>query len=173
MNALPLRQLLWEKRFVWHNGPITAVKFSDTNQYSIPEGDLGAVVDTMPGNRVCSVDSCERAAVSNLAQQDFCVNHFVNQCYEQLERVDPWVRKGLVEVWDRDAMKKFVDESAQQVLDISLHCPELSNLEKGRLLDILLWAGDLLSLMYGPTPVFGEISTFRKGRQKAQAAARS
>jgi hypothetical protein len=141
-----------------------------TKGNSLAVASLG-VVGEMLGNRSCSMDSCQRAAVSRLAEQNLCINHFVLRCYEQLERADPWVRKGLLETWDRDAMKKFVDECSQQVLDISMRCPELSNLEKGRLLDILLWAGDLLAMFHGPQLAFTETNDLRNHTPQSRAVA--
>ena len=40
--------------------------------------------------------------------------------------------------------KRVADECARGVLDVSLKAAELSNLEKARLLDVLLWAEDIL-----------------------------
>lgn len=142
-------------------------EYAKGNSFAV--ASLG-LVGEMFGNGSCSMDSCQRAAVSRLAEQNLCINHFVILCYEQLERADPWVRKGLLEAWDRDAMKKFVDECSKQILDISMKCPELSNLEKGRLLDILLWAGDLLAMFHGPQAPLAEPRDFRIHTPHSHAA---
>jgi hypothetical protein len=39
--------------------------------------------------------------------------------------------------------KRVADECARGVLDVSLSAARLSNLQKARLLDVLLWAGDI------------------------------
>jgi hypothetical protein len=40
----------------------------------------------------------------------------------------------------------MADECARKALDISLNTSVLSNLERARLLDILLWCGDVTSM---------------------------
>ena len=44
---------------------------------------------TMFEDKICAVDFCEGAAVASLAQQNFCLSHFIDLCYENLQRIDP------------------------------------------------------------------------------------
>ena len=104
-------------------------------------------METMRGERNCSVDRCAGAAVAFLAEQDLCLNHFLARCYDQLDRIDPRSRRrpllGSEQTWARE----FVEECSSQALSVCLQNEKLSNLERGRLLDILLWAGELYAMV--------------------------
>lgn len=112
-------------------------------------GALGAM-DKMPGNRSCALDRCKGAAVTSLAQQDLCLNHFLSRCYENLDRIDPRGQKFRKEAADPAAMRMFVEECSRKALEVSVRCEDLTNLQRGRILDILLWAGELFLLLRSP-----------------------
>jgi len=107
-------------------------------------------MDTKQRERNCFVDSCSSAPVTSLGQQDLCLNHFLMRCYEKLERLDPRGGRFCSETLDAAGMRAFIEECSRKALDVSLHCKDLSNLERGRLLDILLWAGELFLLLRVP-----------------------
>ena len=101
-------------------------------------------------DRICAVDFCEGSAVASMAQQDFCLNHFIELCYENLHRIDPRSRRvGRVSL-DLPTLRAFIEECSRRALDVALHCEEIDNLQRGRLLDILLWAGELFLLLRAP-----------------------
>ncbi len=110
---------------------------------------LGAT-DTMLRERNCNADSCGSASVISLDHQALCLNHFLLRCYEKLEVLDPRGRKFSSEPTDRASMRTFVEECSRKALEVSLQCENLSNLQRGRLLDILLWAGELFVLLRAP-----------------------
>jgi hypothetical protein len=116
---------------------------------------LGAMA-TMLRKRNCTADSCGSTPVSTLDQQALCLNHFLLRCYEQLERLDPRGRRFLSEPMNLASMRAFIEECSRKALDISLQCENLSNLQRGRLLDILLWAGELFLLLRVPRINFTE-----------------
>jgi len=94
--------------------------------------------------------SCGGAAVATLDHQALCLNHFLSHCYEKLEGFDPRGRKFSAEPVDIASMRAFIEECSRKALDISLHSKNLTNLQRGRLLDILLWAGELFLLLRAP-----------------------
>ena len=96
------------------------------------------------GNRKCSVDSCGDLAVTSFAQQDLCLQHFLSRCYEDLDRFDVRGRGAELDHRRSATLKAFVEECSRRALEVSLQCQQLDNLQRGRLLDILLWAGELL-----------------------------
>ncbi len=53
-------------------------------------------------------------------------------------------------------MRAFIEECSRKALDVSLQSEDLSNLERGRLLDILLWAGELFLLLRAPRVILTE-----------------
>jgi len=82
-----------------------------------------------------------------LAEEVLCFDHFCSRCYELLEQADrrsvyPWQRSA---GWAELALR--LDECARRALEISLTQIELNNLDRARLLDIVLWSGDLTSLL--------------------------
>jgi len=107
-------------------------------------------MDTLRSNRNCGVDSCGVAATTALDREALCLNHFLLRCYEQLERLDPRGRKFSPELVDVVSMRAFIEECSRKALDISLQAKTLSNLQRGRLLDILLWAGELFLFLRAP-----------------------
>jgi len=94
--------------------------------------------------------SCNGAAVATLDNQALCLNHFLSRCYEKLEKLEPRGRKFSSEPVDLTSMRAFIEECSRKALDISLHSQSLTNLQRGRLLDILLWAGELFLLLRAP-----------------------
>ena len=107
-------------------------------------------MDTMLANRNCRMGSCSGAAVATLDHQALCLNHFLSRCYEKLENLEPRGRKFSSEPVDIASMRAFIEECSRKALDISLHSQTLTNLQRGRLLDILLWAGELFLLLRAP-----------------------
>ena len=107
-------------------------------------------MDTMLGKRNCRVRSCSSAAITTLDHQALCLNHFLLRCYERLEGLDPRGRKFSAEPVDVASMRAFIEECSRKALDVSLQSENLSNLQRGRLLDILLWAGELFFLLRAP-----------------------
>jgi hypothetical protein len=103
-------------------------------------------MDTIHRERSCSVDRCECGSVAYLAEQALCLNHFVARCYDQLDRIDPRGRSRTVAEVERAKVRGFVEECSDQALNVCLQAERLSNLERGRLLDILLWAGELYAM---------------------------
>jgi hypothetical protein len=130
-------------------------------------------MDTKVRERNCSMESCSNAATTALDQHNYCLNHFLLRCYERLENLDPRGRRFCAEPLDAASMRAFIEECSRKALDVSLHSKNLSNLERGRLLDILLWAGELFLLLRAPRFAHAPAATSLDGQAAAQAAALS
>ena len=128
-------------------------------------------MDTMLLQRNCSEDACGGAAIISLDQQTFCLNHFLLRCYERLEVLDPRNRNYQARAANLAEMRAFIEECSRKALDVSLHHEELSNLERGRLLDILLWAGELFLLLRAPRTSFVDDPTSADLLETARVAA--
>ena len=83
---------------------------------------------------------CSESGVATFGAETLCSEHFVAACYEVLERLD---RPMGSSASGASEAKRVADECARGVLDVSLNAARLSNLQKARLLDVLLWAGDI------------------------------
>jgi hypothetical protein len=95
-------------------------------------------------SKQCAVSGCVSAAATSLVQQELCLNHFLSRCYEGLDRLDPRGRRSGGSHAERTALKAFVEECSRRALEVSLSCQNMDNLQRARLLDILLWAGELI-----------------------------
>lgn len=127
-------------------------------------------MDTKHGKRNCRVGSCGSAAITSLDHQALCLNHFLLRCYEKLERVDPRGRKFTADPVDLASMRAFIEECSRKALDVSLHSQNLSNLQRGRLLDILLWAGELFLLLRIPRLTIAQSMASSESHLAARAA---
>jgi hypothetical protein len=107
-------------------------------------------------DKICAVDFCEGTAAASLAQQHFCVNHFIELCYENLQRIDPRGQKSERIPLDIASLRAFVEECSHRALEAAVRCENLDNLQRGRLLDILLWAGELFVLLRAPGCAFAD-----------------
>lgn len=105
-------------------------------------------------NKNCAVDFCDGDAIAALAQQDFCVDHFIELCYENLHRIDPRGENPLRVSLELPALRALIEECSRRALEVAVHCQHLNNLQRGRLLDILLWAGELFLLIRTPKHAF-------------------
>ena len=94
--------------------------------------------------RKCNLDSCADPAVICFTQQELCLPHFLSRCYEDLNRFDVRAHGSQVSHSGPAGLKDFVEECSRCALEVSLKCQHLDNLQRGRLLDILLWASELL-----------------------------
>jgi hypothetical protein len=124
----------------------------------------------MLGKRKCKMGSCGSAAVTTLDHQAFCLNHFLLRCYEKLEGLDPRGRTFNSETVDLVSMRAFIEECSRKALDISLQSENLTNLQRGRLLDILLWAGELFLLFRAPRLTFSKSLASSEGRPGVRTA---
>jgi hypothetical protein len=129
-------------------------------------------VDTKLADRNCSDGACHSAAATSLDQQALCLTHFLLRCYARLEAVDPRGQKSREERVDLAAMRAFIDECSQRALEVSLHYENLTNLERARLLDILLWASELFLILRAPRVLPEEPSVFSEAHNARRAATR-
>jgi hypothetical protein len=104
-------------------------------------------MDTESAKPECKVRSCAKSAVSALMGQNLCLDHFLARCYERLDLLEPMVRSRALEAAESLAAGAFLEECSNRALLICLRHEHLSNLERSRLLHILLLTGDLQLLL--------------------------
>jgi len=143
-------------------------KKSETGR-TVKSMGLGGM-DTKVGKRSCWLGSCGSAAITTLDRQALCLSHFLMRCYERLDGLDPRGRKFSAEPVDVVSMRAFIEECSRRALDVSLQSQNLSNLQRGRLLDILLWAGELFLLLRAPRLTLAQSIASSEGRPAARAA---
>jgi hypothetical protein len=91
----------------------------------------------------CERSDCRNAAVISFGKKSYCFDHFCLECYGLLERAEGNSARISSQTSSNREEIEALDECAQRALEISLSEIELDNLDRARLLDILLWSGDL------------------------------
>ena len=95
-------------------------------------------------HKSCRYAACQDNGVTSLGDEDLCCDHFVLRCYEFLEQVDRERAKHNGEYFFTAALRSSVNGCLQGALEVSLRSESLNNLQKARLLDIMLWAGEFI-----------------------------
>ncbi len=99
----------------------------------------------------CSIPGCQRPADASFEARFLCREHYLAACYEQLEECTQRLREQAYSDTAAEEVRQFLEECMRQATDISQSATELDNLSRARLLDVLLWAADLLGrLRRGP-----------------------
>jgi len=91
----------------------------------------------------CGRNGCSEPGIATLDAGTLCSEHFLVACYEVLGRLDRGMGLSARDATEAKEAIRVADECARGVLEVSLNAAELSNLQKARLLDVLLWASDI------------------------------
>lgn len=100
------------------------------------------------GNVSCRTIACRNMAVIAFAGRDLCLDHFLTSCFERLDDLEKAVYGRSLN--DPDELRKIqnsLEECSNQTLLICLRHEPLSNLERSRLLGILLQCEELRQLL--------------------------
>jgi hypothetical protein len=135
-------------------------------------GDLGKM-ETSAAEQNCSLESCAKNAAVVLAERRLCLEHYFEWCYQQLEDLESQVRRKSMEVTKDTALRTQIEECSNRTLTVSLQHEPLTNQDRSRLLDILLWTGDLLYLMRAPRNELPDSVTYRSHRTRTALAWRN
>lgn len=127
-------------------------KESERNVHHSEEGLHSAATGTAkaPIASRCADSRCNSQSIVVLAGLGFCLDHFLVKCYERLDRIEPLVRSPRIDPQEAHRLCSLLQECANQTLLICLRHEPLNNLERSRLLEILLQCGDLQVLLHGP-----------------------
>jgi hypothetical protein len=120
------------------------------------------------GMAQCTTITCAENGVVMLAGATLCLEHFFQQCYERLEGLDPAVRGKTREVAINDGAPKALEEVVKEALIVCLQHKNLSNVDRSRLLDILLWAGELQLVLRVPRIVSAEQMVYGVAQRRAR-----
>lgn len=96
-------------------------------------------------HKSCGYADCQEHGIASLGDEDLCCDHFVQECYDFLQNLDGQRTRGEGEVNASSEAMSVVNGCLQGALDASLRSASLSNLQKARLLDIMLWAGEYMN----------------------------
>ena len=100
------------------------------------------------GNIACRSIACHNAAVIAFAGRDLCLDHFLPSCFERLAALEDSVdRRSLDDPARLRKIQDSLEECSNQTLLICLRHEPLSNLERSRLLGILLQCEELRQVL--------------------------
>jgi hypothetical protein len=94
-------------------------------------------------DRRCSLD-CAKPGIVTLGVCEYCLEHFLLACYRRLEDSPELGRRDQKNDGNVHAQKESLLEIVDQATSVSLLTCDLTNQERGQLLDIIFWASDLL-----------------------------
>jgi len=102
---------------------------------------------------LCAANNCVSDSVIVLSGQNLCLEHFLVKCYERLDWVESIARNHRLETDTAVKARQLLHECANQTLIVCLRQQPLNNLERSRLLEIMLQCSDLQVQLRRPTLV--------------------
>ena len=105
------------------------------------------IMDILKNKESCKAVSCVKPAVISLATRELCLDHFFFSCYERLDTLEPMVRSRALDATEVQAIRGLLEECSNRTLLVCLRHEHLTNLDRSRLLEILLLCGDLQQLV--------------------------
>ena len=108
----------------------------------------------------CSSNSCVQPSAVLVAGRTLCLEHYFEWCYQQLEELEYRIKQRSVGSSEELALRALAEECSNRTLAVSLQYSPLTNQDRSRLLDILLWSGDLLYLLRSPRASLPESANY-------------
>ena len=95
-------------------------------------------LNMVSGKAKCQLESCANSALISLESLGLCLEHFLSTCYERLDHLEPKIRRRTLEEPQVQTVYAFLEECSDRALLIALQQEHLTNLDRSRLLNILL-----------------------------------
>lgn len=114
----------------------------------LSKGKIGQHVSSSLGRKmtraeICAVAGCKEPFAASLDGEALCRNHFISSCYARLDEYDE-TRKGPgLSKADAESARRFINECTRQADEIEHTTQDLDNLERAKLLHIILSANEL------------------------------
>jgi hypothetical protein len=91
----------------------------------------------------CAFPECALSPVATLDSERLCRGHFISVCYERLDRYNEICKGTSPSVTETESMRRFIQESTRCADSIEYGDQNLDNLERAKLLHIILSASEL------------------------------
>ncbi len=91
----------------------------------------------------CSVGGCDKAKAASLEGAALCQEHFISVCYERLDHYDGLRKGNGLRPADAESARRFINECSRTADEMEHDARELDNLEKAKLVHIILTASEL------------------------------
>ena len=93
----------------------------------------------------CSVPECTEEGIASIDGRVLCRTHFLTSSYQRLEAISGQIHRQEFQERQADAAGRFLEGCMHDAADIACAVGAPSNLERARVLDVLLWASELHS----------------------------
>jgi PilZ domain len=97
----------------------------------------------MKNSEHCSAAGCERGGIASIDDKALCRTHFIDVCYTRLEKYEELRQANRLALSDAESMRRFIHECSRQADDIEQGAKDLDNLERAKLVDIILTSSEL------------------------------
>ncbi len=94
-------------------------------------------------NGTCCVAGCRHPSATVLDVRLLCRDHFFEDCYAQMEKFSQGLRQPGFQDSNGEAVRHYLAECSRQAADLAGEDASLSNLERARVLDVLLLASEV------------------------------
>jgi len=101
----------------------------------------------MTNVQYCGVQGCAQTAEAAIDGESLCRSHFISHCYAQLERFDGMQKTHRLSMPDAESVRRFINQCSRQADEIEHGARDLDNLDRARLLHIILWANEVGSYL--------------------------
>jgi PilZ domain len=91
----------------------------------------------------CANRGCEENAASFLNGEALCRRHFIDTCYARLEQYEETRKAHSLSISEAESMRRFIHECSRQADEIEHRAKDLDNLDRAKLLHIILTASEL------------------------------
>jgi hypothetical protein len=78
-----------------------------------------------------------------LEGEALCGGHFISTSYARLEKYDELRKEHRLSAFDTESVRRFINQCSRQADEIEHGIKDLDNLDRARLLHIILWANEL------------------------------
>jgi len=91
----------------------------------------------------CSESACTEPAIVLIGENRLCSKHFIEHSYQKLETISAVLREPAYDEHSAEASARQLEEFMRGAADIACSPAPPSNLERARVIDVLLWASEL------------------------------
>lgn len=91
----------------------------------------------------CTASACTEPAIVLIGENRLCSKHFIQQSYQKLETISAGMREQSFDEQNAEVSARQLEECMRGAADIACSPAPPSNLERARVIDVLLWASEL------------------------------
>lgn len=100
--------------------------------------------DRQPGEFAqCSSTRCSEPVAAVIGGETFCRRHFIDTSYMRLELYQSMLKTRAVAAAETESIRRFIHECSRQADEIENSATDLDNLDRAKLLHIILTASEL------------------------------